>query len=73
MRLKLNRLHLLSLSRSPKSLYHSEKIFLRVTATGLVYFLKSILKKKVRCYCSLPPPFFWHRYGNLQTFPNPTK
>ena len=21
---------------------------------------------------TLPPPFFWHRYGNLHTFPSPT-
>ena len=22
---------------------------------------------------NLPPPFFWHKYGNLQMFPNPTQ
>ena len=26
----------------------------------------------IRVINHLPPPFFWHKYGNLQTFPKPT-
>lgn len=32
------------------------------------------MKFSLKCvWCILPPPWLWHRYGNLQTLPSPTQ